>query len=198
MVIGWRRITMSAITISRQMGSLGDELAWQVAQQLGWRRIGRDLINQAAMAAGAPQVALAEIDELDFFGLRPSAKERRAYQRQVERFILDLAEEGNVVIVGRGGQIILRGRPDVLHVRIVAPFETRAARLQQQKKLSAEAAQACLETSNKARTHYLRRNYKAYLDDPTLYHLMINTGLLSLSQAVDLVIYTFRTWGGES
>jgi len=102
---------MSAITVSRQMGSRGDELALQVAGRLGWQRVCRDLINQAARSAGVPQVALAEIDELGFLGLRPSAKEWRVYQSQVERIIRDLADGGNVVIVGRGGQVVLHDRP---------------------------------------------------------------------------------------
>lgn len=179
---------MSAITISRQMGSLGDELASQVAQRLGWRRVCRDLINQAALAAGVPQVALAELDEFGFFGLRPSAKDWQAYQSQVERIIRDLADEGDVVIVGRGGQMALRGRPDVLHVRIVAPFEVRVARLQQEKNFSAESARACLEASRKARARYIQRSYGVQLDDPALYHLVVNTGLLDLPQAVNLVV----------
>jgi cytidylate kinase len=185
---------MSAITISRQMGSRGNELARRVAQRLGWRQVCRDLINRAALAAGAPQVALAEIDELGFFGLHPSAKERQAYQSQVECFIRDLANEGDVVIVGRGGQVVLRDRPDVLHVRVVAPLEARVAWLQQEKNISAESARACLKESDKARARYLRRSYNIHLDDPTLYHLIINTSLLGVPQAVNLIAQTFQEW----
>ncbi len=178
------------------MGSQGDELALQVARRLGWQWISRDLINQSALAAGTPQVALAEIDELNFFGLHPSAKEWQAYQSQVESYIRDLADGGNIVIVGRGGQIVLRGRPNVLHVRVVAPFETRVAWLQQQKPISAESARARLEASDRARARYLRRSYHVRWDDPTLYHLTINTSLLELPQAVNLVVQTFRAWTG--
>jgi cytidylate kinase len=185
---------MGAITISRQMGSRGDELALQVAQRLGWQRVCRDLINQAALAAGVPQVALAEIDELGFLGLRPSTREWQAYQSQVKRIIRDLADQGNVVIVGRGSQMVLRSRPDVLHVRVVAPFEARVAQLQEERQVSAESARACLEASDKARTRYLRRSHAVRLNDPTLYHLTLNTGFLSLSQAVDLVIQAFQAW----
>jgi len=188
---------MSAITISRQMSSRGDELALQVAQQLGWRRIDRDLINTAAKAAGAPQVALAEIDELGLLDLRPTAEERQAYQSHVERFIRELAEKGDVVIVGRGGQVVLRDQPDVFHIRVVAPLEKRITWLQQEKKLSAEAARACLEKCNRTRTRYVWRNYGAHLDDPTLYHVIVNTGLLDLPQAVNLVVQTFRAWTGD-
>ena len=183
---------MSAITISRQMGSQWDELAGQVAGLLGWRQVSRDLINQAAVAAGVPQVALAEIDELGFFGLRPSARDWRAYQCQVEGLISVLADVGDVVIVGRGGQMALRGRPDVLHVRVVAPLATRIARLQQEQHISAEAARACLEASQKARARYLRRAYGVNVDDPVLYHVVINTGLLDLAQAAGLVVQALR------
>ena len=179
---------MRAITVSRQMGSRGDELALQVAERLGWRRVCRDLINQAARAAGVPQVALAEIDELGFLGLRTSAKEWGAYQSQVERIIRELADGGDVVIVGRGGQMVLRERPDVLHVRVVAPFGMRMARLRGERNVSEESACACLEASDRARARYLRRSHSARLDDPALYHLTINTGLLGLAQAVDLIV----------
>jgi cytidylate kinase len=187
---------VSAITVSRQLGSQGDELALQVALKLGWRPVGRTLINQAAVAAGVPHVALADIDELGLLSLRPSRKEWQAYQSQVERIIREWADQGDVVLVGRGGQMVLRGRPDVLHVRVVSPFELRVARLQQEKRISLEAARASLEASAKARTRYIRRAYGVQVDDPSLYHLVVNTGLLGLPQAVELVIQTFQTWLG--
>jgi len=188
---------MSAITISRQMGSRGDEIAWQVAQQLGWRWVNRELINRSALAAKVPQVALAEIDELGLFGLRPSAKEWRAYQSQIEQFIRALADEGGVVIVGRGGQMVLRDHPDVLHVRVIASFEARVSWLQQKEKISVEAAQARLKESLKARAQYLQRSYGVQVDDPALYHLVINTGLMNVSQATDLVVQAFQILTGR-
>jgi cytidylate kinase len=185
---------MSAITISRQMGSQGDELALQVAQRLGWQLVQRDLINQAALAAGVPHMALVDIDELGLLNLRPSAKEWRAYQNHVEGLIHAWAYKGEVVIVGRGGQMALRGWPDVFHLRVVTPLEMRLAQLQREKNISAEAAQARLEASAKTRARYLQRSYGVQLDNPTLYHLIINTGLLGLSPAVNLVIHTFQAW----
>lgn len=182
---------MAAITISRQMSSQGDELAVQVARRLGWRTISRELINKAAQAAGAPQVALAEIDELDLLGLRPSPQEWRAYREQVEGIIQVLAEVGDIVIVGRGGQMVLWDWPEVLHVRVVAPLERRVAWLQAAESLSPQAAEARLIQSDKRRSGYLQRSYKVNANDPTLYHLMINTGFFELSQAVDLVVQAF-------
>ncbi|MFN8455597.1 MAG: cytidylate kinase-like family protein [Anaerolineae bacterium] len=187
---------MSAITISRQLGSQGDELAIQVAQSLGWRLVGRALINQAAVKAGVPHMALVDIDEFGLLSLRPSKKEWQAYQSQVEHIICEWSDEGNVVIVGRGSQMVLRERPNVLHVRVIAPFEVRVVRLQQEKHLSAESARAGIEASAKARARFLQRGYGVQVDDPTLYHLIINTGLLSLPQAVNVVLQTFKDLSG--
>jgi cytidylate kinase len=185
---------MSAITISRQMGSQGDELAVQVAQQLGWQLVQRMLINQAASAAGLPYMALADIDELGLLKLHPSAREWRAYQTHVEGIIHAWAYKGEAVIVGRGGQMVLQGWPDVFHIRVVAPLEMRIARLQKKENISSESARARLEASAKTRARYLRRSYGVQIDDSTLYHLTINIGLLSLAQAVNLVITTSQAW----
>ncbi|MGC8879161.1 MAG: AAA family ATPase [Anaerolineae bacterium] len=187
---------MSAVTVSRQVSSRGDELAALVAQRLGWRLISRELINRAAREAGVPEVALAEMDELGLLNIRPSARGWRAYRMQVERIIHNLADEGNVVIVGRGGQVVLRMRPDVLHVRVVAPLEMRLSWLQQERGLSREAAAAYLETSCRTRARYIRRSYHVDVNDPSLYHLVINTGLLSLEQAANLIIQALREIGG--
>jgi cytidylate kinase len=183
---------VTIITISRQMGSQGDELAAELARRLGWRCLCREVINQAAVDAGVPLVALADIDELGFLGLRPRREEWQAYQAQVERIIHRLAEEENAIIVGRGSQVALRNHRHALHLRVVAPLETRLSRFQQQEQISPEAAQARLEASDKARNRYLQRSYGVALDDPTLYHLVINTGLVELSQAVALVLQAVR------
>jgi cytidylate kinase len=180
------------------MGSQGNELALYVAQQLGWQLVERKLINQAAVAAGVPHVALADIDELGLLNLRPSAREWEAYKNHVEGIIQAWAYKGEAVIVGRGGQMALRGWPDVFHIRIVAPLEMRVAHLEQKEKISAESARARLEASAKARARYLRRSYGVQLDDPTLYHLMINTGLLGLPLALKVTLQAFQTWSKAS
>jgi hypothetical protein len=62
---------MAVITISRQMGSLGREISEEIARSLNYRVVWREVINEAAKRAGAPDVALATIDELDLLGIRP-------------------------------------------------------------------------------------------------------------------------------
>jgi len=178
---------MTTITISRQLGSLGTEIAQTVAQRQGYRLVWRDLINQAARQAGAPEVALAAIDDLGLLGLTPSAEAMDAYHQAVRQIMGQLADEGCVVIVGRAGQVVLAGRPDVLHVRIIAPADQRAQRLAQSQGVALAAAQAQVRASDRSRRAYLRRHYRVAWDDAQLYDLVINTAKLPLEAAADLV-----------
>ena len=122
---------MAVITVSRQLGSLGCDIADAVAQRLGYRKVWRGLINQAARRARTPGMALAMLDDLGLLGLKPSLSEERAYLEAIRDLIEELARGGNVLIVGRGGQAVLRGWPETLHLRIIAPLEVRVERLVQ-------------------------------------------------------------------
>ena len=178
---------MATITISRQLGSLGTDVAAALGRRLGYRVVWRELINQAALRSGMPQVALATIDELGLLGLHPSAQERQAYHDAVQQVIEGMAAEGQVVIVGRAGQVILRDRPGVLHVKVMAPAAVRAGRLACSQKIAIAAAQAQVEASDRARRNYLRRYYHARWDDPELYDLIINTAHMTPQSAADLI-----------
>jgi cytidylate kinase len=178
---------VTIITISRQIGSLGSQVAFQLAEALGYRLVWRELINAAARRAGFPEMALAEIDELGLLEITPSPKALRAYRQMVEQIVLELASEGNVVLLGRAGQAILAGRPDALHVRVIAPAEVRARRLAARTDTTLECATAQVEASDRYRAHYLRRFYKVRWDDPALYHLVLNTATIEAGQAVVLI-----------
>lgn len=178
---------MPVITLSRELGSRGDDVALVVAEQLALRLIGRDLINQAARQAGAPEIALAEIDELGLLGLRPDQAAWQLYRTTVEQVIRREAAAGNVLLVGRGSQVVLAGQPGVLHVRIIAPLAARVACVQERCRITPEAAAARIAASDRARTAYLRRHYGARLDDPQWYDLIINMARLQVADAAALV-----------
>ncbi len=178
---------MGVITISREMGSLGFPIGQKAAELLGYQIVWREVINQAAIRAGAPEVALAMIDELGLLGLCPSAEKCQAYLHAVEQVVHELAERGNVVIVGRGSQIILKDRPGVLHVRVIAPLELRIERIMQEKGIALDAAQAQIEASDRSRKRYLNRFYKTQWEDPTLYDVILNTARISIDSAAELL-----------
>jgi cytidylate kinase len=178
---------MPVITLSRQLGSGGDEIAASVAERLGLRLVGFELINRAAREAGAPEVALAAIDELGLLGIRPDRAAVRAYREKIFAVVGELADEGNLLLLGRGGQVILAERPGVLHVRVIAPLEHRVAQLAAARGISAEAAAARIEASDRARVDFVRRYYGANLQDPRLYDLILNTAKLNITTAVDVI-----------
>lgn len=178
---------MPIITLSREMGSRGDDIALATAERLGLRLVGRELINRAARAAGAPEVALAEIDELGLLGVKPSPAALRLYHEKVTAVIEELAAGGNVFLVGRGGQVVLAGRPGVLHVRVIAPHAQRVATVQARCGISAAAAGARIAASDRVRAGFLRRDYDVKWDDPTLYDLVLNLAQMTVVTAVDVV-----------
>lgn len=183
---------MAVVTISRQMGSMGFEIGNLVADSLGYRIVWRELINEAALRAGAPDVALAVIDELGLLGVTPTAKKSDDYLQAVNAVVLELAGKGNVVLIGRAGQRILANFPGTLHVRLIAPLEQRVQRVAQQQKISPEAARAQIEASDQHRRQYLKRFYHADWEDPSLYDLVINTGRVSCAAACELICLAAR------
>jgi cytidylate kinase len=146
------------------------------------------LINQAAQRAGAPEAALSAIDELGLLGVSASRQACRAYCRAVEQVMMEWADKGNVVIVGRAGQVILRAQPGVLHVRVVAPLDIRAERVATAHGISLESARAQVEASDKFRRHYLKRFYRVSWDDPELYDLVVNTGRVTPATAAEMIV----------
>jgi cytidylate kinase len=184
---------MSTITISRQMGSLGCQIAFTVAETLGFRLVWRELINEAARRSGTPEVALAAIDELRLLGICPSPKACRAYHQAVKEIMHELAEQGNTVILGRAGQVILGNRGDTLHIRLIAPLSKRIARIAERMGITEERAKAQVEASDRYRSDYLRRFYRTNWENPELYNLVINTGSLEIDQAAELICLSFHT-----
>jgi cytidylate kinase len=178
---------MPVITLSREMGSRGDDVAMAVAEQLGLRLVGRELINRAARAAGAPEVALAEIDELGLLAVKPSPAAVRLYSQKVAEVIHELADRGDLLVVGRGGQVVLAGEPGVLHVRVIAPRSMRLQVVQERCRVPAEAAAARIEASDKARAAYLRRAHGVRGDSAALYDLVLNMAHLGVSAAADVI-----------
>lgn len=178
---------MAVITISRQLGSLGCEVAQAVSARLGCPIAWREVINAAARRAGIPGIALHAIDELGLLGYKPTMEEQKAYHEALGQVMNELADQRDIVIVGRAGQAILQHRPDVFHVRIIAPIAVRIQRLTEEQSISHQAAEAQIYTSDRSRRTFLKRFYLMEWDNPDLYDLVINTGRVSVQTAAELV-----------
>jgi cytidylate kinase len=107
--------------------------------------------------------------------------------------VIDAAHKrGNVVIVGRGGQAILHGQPDVLHVRIEAPLEHRIRRLMDRDDYTPTQAELEIEDHDRAARDYVKRYHDIDPTDPMHYHLLINTGMLDLETSAEVIALAAR------
>jgi cytidylate kinase len=106
--------------------------------------------------------------------------------------VLMAYETGNIVIVGRGGQAILADKPGVLHVRVVAPPEVRIQRLREQGAKGIADIKHHIAQQDRAIAEYLDRFFAITGDDPSNYHLLINTGRMGVEQAAQVIVAAVR------
>jgi hypothetical protein len=113
---------------------------------------------------------------------------RPDYLDLLSSVILEYAAEGKAMIVGRGGQMILRALPAVLHVQIIASFETRVYNIIQREEVKWREAAHSVRRADEQRSGYLRRFYNADWLDSSLYDLVINTDRIPTETAVEMII----------
>jgi len=97
-------------------------------------------------------------------------------------------DRDNVVIVGRGGQAVLRDKPGVMHVRLDSPLGARALRVKERTNVSLADAIAQTKSRDLAATAYLQRFFEIDWNNPMLYHLVLNTGKWELSDVAEIII----------
>ena len=209
---------MAVITISRQYGSEGDEIAANICQVLGYQSFDKQLMAKVATEVGLTEGEIVDFTE-DQHKVRGFLDRLLGSQRQVvtrtrswgeDRYgvrTLDVKEidvtesimlvqsviraackHGNVVIVGRGGQAVLRHELGVLHVRIEAPLETRIHRVQLREGLTYELARNVVAQRDRAAADYMKRFYSVDWSDSLLYHLILNTGRWGIEAASRLIV----------
>jgi len=178
---------MAIITISRQIGSLGDEIAKAAADALGYHYIEKVQISEILSKCG---FSISEIDKLD--EKKPSVWQTLSMQTEIfahfiRAAINELAARKDVVIVGRGGQVILKDTPGVLHVRVIAPFETRVGRLMEQRAYDEKTALRIVRQTDRDSLGYLSNYFEANIENSDLYDLVINTRAMTLEESVEMI-----------
>jgi len=114
------------------------------------------------------------------------------YLETVGAIVRELAARGNVVVLGRGSQMILRDHPGALHVLCVAPRELRVRRLAQREGISLEEAARRLAEGDRARCAFYKKFWKVEVEDPHLYDMTIETSRLGIDLAAELVATAAR------
>jgi cytidylate kinase len=121
-----------------------------------------------------PATSSKEVDDNRFFEV-------------ISDIMKDLAEEGNVVIMGRGSNLVLKDFPGVLHVGVVASLEFRTEITMQRDGISQDEAEKYLANEERARISFFKRHFKAHPDDPILYHMMVNPGTLGIEASANII-----------
>jgi cytidylate kinase len=110
------------------------------------------------------------------------------YIAVLSELVRALANRGNAVIVGRGGQALLAGRDDTLHVRVVCDLDERVKRIATRDGMTVDAARTRVEDSDRQRAAWHRKYLGMDYESPYLYHMVLNVSRLSDSLAADLVV----------
>jgi len=114
--------------------------------------------------------------------------QKKRFLHSLRAVIYDFARKGNVVIVGRGGQVLLRYLPGVLHVRIIAPFEVRLKRIMAAEGGDEKKAARLLNRSDRDSAGFLRSFFEVDWEDRNLYDLVINTDKLLTATGMNLIV----------
>jgi cytidylate kinase len=208
---------MAVVTISRQFGSGGTEVARRVCELLEYRYLDKLLMGQVAAEVGLSGKELVDFSEEHFkvrnflerlFLPGPHTVARYSVRAQgaagaetvnvvqlddarsaslVRGAIHTAYQQGNVVIVGRGGQAALQDMSGVLHVRIEAPIGARILRIQAREGIVAEEARELALRQDGMSAQFLKTLFAIRWDDSSLYHLIINTGKWDIETAAQII-----------
>ena len=183
------------ITMEREYGCGGGEIAQRLAEQLSWKLWDQLLTEEIARLADCPKAVIERREERTdplYYRLFKSFL-RGSYEGSLnahnlklvdcegilkftERVVQHAASSGNCVIVGRGSQLFLRNRQDTLRVFLYAPSEDKVRRLVSRGKSEREA-QDLVDTVDLERANFIEKYFKVEWPSRSVYHTMINTSL---------------------
>jgi len=197
---------MAVLTISRQFGAGGTTLGKKMAEQLGYIFINDEIISMVAQKAkvSADWVKAVEREaggKLQKFigavvprGLvdrilddRQGYIDEEIYVDLLSEIINKIADEGKCVILGRGGQYILKDRKDTYHVLLIANETYRVQFMEKHYNLSRNEAIRAITVEDKRRTNLYRKIGRADYDRPEHYHLTLNMSRVNLDTATGIV-----------
>jgi cytidylate kinase len=192
---------MSVITISRQFGAGGKTLGDMVAQKLGYTFLDDQIIQMIAVQAKVSPKWVKSVENeaggtlLKFitgmgrksFLQRISGEgymDEAIYVDLLHKIILQIAVEDNVVILGRGGQYILRDFEKAFHVLLIADRHHRIKFMETHYNFTQPQAERVVDRQEKRRINLYKKFGKEDFDQPNLYHLVLNMSRLSLEEAM--------------
>ena len=191
---GTRRTVPPIITVSRQTGSRGSYFASRLAIEMDYQRIHREVIDAVCQSAGYRKRIIQWLDEKhrsDFelaveSILSDKSIDHRDYFRHMFKVVLSMSELGGVVLLGRGGNFIL-GPKRGFHLRFIAPYEVRVDNLMKYREMTRKDAEALIAKSDDQRGQFVRKLFKADIDDPVHYDLVVNSAYVDVEDLLGVV-----------
>jgi len=209
-----QRPPVRIITVSREYGAGGRDVALALGQALGWRVLDRDLVSLVAEKLELGEEVMARLDEhAPGLLVRLSSMLLVAMPEQpvpvapipsidldhaavVTRQVIEEAVQSPpLIIVGHGAQVLLQDRPDAFHVRLAGPLHNRVERLCARYGWEPAYAEAQARRLDRERREYVQRYYHRHVGDMLLYDLQVNTGRLSIALATDLIRQAVEQFG---
>jgi Cytidylate kinase-like family len=205
---------VGVVTFSAAYGAAGAEVAPVVAERLGLPFHDRAIAAQVAGRLGVPVAEAEANDETVVRGLwrlvaslgtmpdpvggvlpTSSLPDARAYRQQTERVLEEIAAGAGGVVLGRAGALVLRDRPDVLHVRLDGPRDRRLAAAVERSGRSLEEVRREMEANDRTREAYVRHFYRCDPGEARHYHLVVDSTALPVETVVELVVTAARARG---
>jgi cytidylate kinase len=197
---------MAVVTISRLFGAGGRTLGLRLCERFKFRLVDASVIDElarkakisvdwlAAMEKEASSPTLRLISSVVSSGIfyrTPAVPgeefEQKKYVAFLTQIMTSMANEGGYVLVGRGSQLVLRNHPKALHVMLVGNYEERIRFLTRRYNLSRTEAEAKISEKERERASVAANIFGANIDDPRLYHMVLNTSRMPFDWALELV-----------
>jgi cytidylate kinase len=197
---------MAVVTISRQFGAGGLTLGKMIAEELGYEFADSYIIDKVAEMANVSAHWVETVEKeaggkISRFVSRMVSKplvdrilkdergyiDEEIYLDYLVLIIAQIADEGDVVILGRGSQYILDDHPDAYHILLIDEFENRVNFMKEHYELSQNRALKVVKSEDKRRRNLYQKIGKTDYDNPFLYHLVLNMSRVSLQEAKKLV-----------
>jgi cytidylate kinase len=195
----------TVLTISASYGAGGSWIGPQVAERLGCRFIDRAIPVQVAERLAVPvehahvhdEAAAPRFTRLlarlpNTSGVVVPEATSPDFCRETERVLMEAADSGDVVVLGRAGAIVLRDRAGAFHVRLDGPAEPRVFQAMRVEEIDEEEARRRQRNSDRARMDYVKHFYRCDPRDPRHYHMVLDSTAVPLPTCVELIVTAAR------
>ena len=200
------------VTISREFGAGGSELAAALGTRLGWPVLDHDIVHRVAeelrldddtverldehwpsLLARIANVLIVPQPEMFTFVPASDVTSHDAIAEAARAVIEEAAASPPLIVVGHGAQCILAGRPDAMQVRVVAPHAARLRRVTKRLNVDQGFATTLIRQADYDRRMYVQRHFHRDWQSPLLYDVQVNSGRLSIDECASLIAELVRS-----